>query len=333
MKPINLAQLFTSLTKLAGAVTLSVCMFPASAQKWDFYTFMPSPIASTKRLAIMLEDINKETGGQLAVRMHMGGSLQISTTNITQAVSDNVVQMAEDSFFTGNIPVSGLLRLPLLIRTDDEFQKATKVIDPLMDAAYKKRGVIMLGRYNFPPQVLWSNKKLTSLADLKGQKLRVTSPEQAEFLKRFGAASVTIGPPEVAPALERGVIEGVLTASSGGGVAWKDVLKYNYRLGVNYVDAVVIVNAESFGKLPAASQEKVRKITAAAMPEITAALRSDEVTLTKKFAAEGIVVTEPSAQEVNEVGAQFPDYWQSWAKTRGPEAIEALTKIRALLGR
>ena len=46
------------------------------------------------------------------------------------------------------------------------FKKATKVIDPLMDAAYKKRGVIMLGRYNFPPQVLWSNKKLTSLATM-----------------------------------------------------------------------------------------------------------------------------------------------------------------------
>ena len=84
MKPTSLAQLFTALTKLAGALTLAVGMAPAAAQKWDFYTFMPSPIASTKRLAIMLEDINKETGGQLAVRMHMGGSLQISTTNITQ---------------------------------------------------------------------------------------------------------------------------------------------------------------------------------------------------------------------------------------------------------
>ena len=202
-----------------------------------------------------------------------------------------------------------------------------------MIAAYKKRGIIMLGRYNFPPQVLYANKKLTSLADLKGMKMRVTSPEQAEFLKRFGATSVTIGTPEVAPALERGVIEGVLTANSGGGVGWKDLLKYNYRLGVNFVDAVVIVNEDSFGKLPVATQDKVRKIVSDAMPEVTQALRDMEGVLGKQFAAEGMVITEPPADEAAKNSAQFADYWQSWAKSRGPEAVEGLAKIRAALGK
>ena len=319
--------------RLLGVLALTLSIAPTYAQKWDFYTFMPSPVASTNRLAVMLEDINKATDGQLSVRMHMGGSLQINTSNITQAVSDNVVQMAEDSFFTGNIPISGLLRLPLLISTYDEFLKVSPFVDPPMIAAYKKRGIIMLGRYNFPPQVLYANKKLTSLADLKGMKLRVTSPEQAEFLKRFGATSVTIGTPEVAPALERGVIEGVLTANSGGGVGWKDLLKYNYRLGVNFVDAVVIVNEASFSKLPAATQEKVRKIVSDAMPEVTQALRDMEGVLGKQFAAEGMVITEPPADEAAKNSAQFADYWQSWAKSRGPEAVEGLAKIRAALGK
>ena len=121
--------------RLLGVLALSLSIAPTYAQKWDFYTFMPSPVASTKRLAVMLEDINNATEGQLSVRMHMGGSLQISTSNITQAVSDNVVQMAEDSFFTGNIPISGLLRLPLLISTYDEFLKVSPFIDPPMIAA------------------------------------------------------------------------------------------------------------------------------------------------------------------------------------------------------
>ena len=329
---LNRQRLCRILCLWMGMLSLGVFNSSSYAQQWDFYTFMPSPVASTKRLAIMLEDIKKETNGALSIRMHMGGSLQISSTNITQAVSDNVVQMGEDSVFTGNIPVSGVLRLPMLIGTYDEFFKAAKIVDPLMIAAYQKRGVVMLGRYSFPPQVLWSNKKLTSLADLKGQKLRVTSPEQAEFLKRYGATSVTIGTPEVAPALERGVIEGVLTASSGGGVGWKDLLKYNYRLGVNYVDAVVIVNEESFHKLPPATQEKVRKIVSTAMPEVTQALRDAEVILTKQFAEAGMVITEPPANEAAEIRGQFADYWQSWAKTRGPETIKALAEIRALLG-
>jgi TRAP-type C4-dicarboxylate transport system substrate-binding protein len=312
----------------------AVGIVPAvSAQNWDLYTYMPSQNASVKRVQVMLDDIKKETGGKLNIRLHLGGSLQISTTNITQAVGDNVVQMGDDSFFTGNIPVSGVMRLPLLIRTYEEFDKAAKVVDPVMAAAYAKRGIIMLGRYHYPPQVLWSSKKLTSLADLKGQKLRVTSPEQAEFLKRFGATSVTIGTPEVAPALERGVIDGVVTASSGGGVIWKDLLKYNYRLGVNYVDNVIIVNADAFGKLPADMQAKVRKIVADAMPQVTQALLDDEDAFTKKFQADGIVVTLPNPNDVKEVGTQFAPFWDSWAKTRGPETVETLSKVRAVLGR
>lgn len=312
----------------------ALCIGPVvSAQNWDFYTYMPSPNASVKRLQVMLEDINKETGGKLAIRMHMGGTLQINSTNITQAVGDNVVQMGDDSFFTGNIPVSGVMRLPLLIRSYEEFEKAAKVIDPPKAAAYSKRGIIVLGRYHYPPQVLWSSKKLTSLADLKGQKLRVTSAEQGEFLKRFGATSVTIGPPEVAPAIERGVIDGVVTASSGGGVLWRDLLKYNYRLGVNYVDDVIIVNAEALGKLPADMQAKVRKIVADAMPQVTQVLADDEDTLTTKFMAEGLIVTQAKPEDVKEAGAQFALYWESWAKSRGGEVVEALTKVRAVLGR
>ena len=333
MRATNQQQVWRSLV-MGGIVAMSVAMVPSAwAQNWDFYTYIPSANASTRRIAVMLEDINKETGGKLSIRLHMGGSLQISTTNITQAVADNVVQMGDDSIFTGNIPVSGLLRLPFLVRSYEEFDKAARVVEPYMEAAYKKRGIIMLGRYHYPPQVLWSTKKLTSLADLKGLKLRTTSPEQGEFLKRFGATSVTIGTPEVAPALERGVVDGVLTASAGGGVIWKDLLKFSYRLGVNYVDSVVIVNAEAFGKLPADMQAKVRKVVADAMPQVTQALLNDEEAVTKKFQADGIVITQPSAEEIRTVGSQFAPYWESWAKSRGSEPTEVLAKVRGVLGR
>ena len=56
-------------------------------------------------------------------------------------------------------------------------------------------------------------------------KLRVTSVEQGEFIRRFGGVPLTIGTPDVAASLDRGVVEGVLTASSGGGVTWHDLVK------------------------------------------------------------------------------------------------------------
>ena len=79
----------------------------------------------------IIEQIEKETNGELKIRLHLGGSLPINTTNITQAVSDDVVQMGDDGYFTGNVPIGGILRLPMLIRSRDEYAKAAGVVDPI----------------------------------------------------------------------------------------------------------------------------------------------------------------------------------------------------------
>ena len=158
----------------------------------------------------------------------------------------------------------------------------------------------MLGQYLYPFQVAYSRNKLTSLADFKGQKIRVTSPEQGEFIKRLGAVPVTLGAPEVPSALDRGVVDGVLTANTGGGNTWKDLLKFNYRLGINYFNSVVIANKDRFAKLPPDVQAKVRKIVKDNMPLITSAMENDEDNLTKKFAEGGMTMTEPSQADQDE---------------------------------
>ncbi len=146
---------------------------------------------------------------------------------------------------------------------------------------------------------------------------------------QFGSTGVTIGAAEVAPALERGVIDGVRPPPAPGAAAlWKDLLKYNYRFPVSYPQAVLIVNAEAFGKLPAAEQATVRKIVADAAPSITQVMRDEEEGLTQKFAADGIVVTAVPAAQVAEVGAKFPPFW--------PAALrpwKALARVRKALGR
>ena len=229
----------------------------AAADKWDLYVYNAvSTVSAVKGMNIVIEQIEKETGGDLTIRLHLGGSLPINTTTITQAVSDDVVQMGDDGYFLGNIPIGGVLRLPMLIRSPEEYQKAAAIMAPYLEKAFEKKGVLVLGQYIYPYQVAFSSKKLTSLADIKGQKIRVTSPEQGEFIKRLGGVPVTLGAPEVPSALDRSVVDGVLTASSGGGNIWKDLLKFNYRLGINYFNSVVIVNKERFGKLKPEVQAK-----------------------------------------------------------------------------
>lgn len=305
-----------------------------AAEKWNLYVYNPvATVSAVKGLVKVNEEIEKETGGALSIRLHLGGSLPINTTNITQAVSDDVVQMGDDGYFLGNVPIGGVLRLPMLIQSAAEYQKAAAIMEPYLQKAFEKKGAIVLGQYLYPYQVAFSTKKLTSLADFKGQKIRVTSPEQGEFVKRLGGVPVTIGAPEVPSALDRGVVDGVLTASSGGGNIWKDMLKFNYRLGINYFNSVVIANKERFAKLPPDVQAKVQRIVRDNMPLITGAMEGEEESLTKKFADGGMTVTRESRADVEQGMKLVAAYWDEWAKAKGPEAVEALKKVRTALGR
>jgi TRAP-type C4-dicarboxylate transport system substrate-binding protein len=290
-------------------------------------------VPPTRALAKMCEDLEKQSNGRFVMKMHIGGALPIQAVNISQAVADGVVQFADDGFFQGNIPIGGVMRLPMLINTREEFETASKVIYPYLEKAYAKKGMLILGYYIYPAQVAWSSKKLTSLAELKGRKMRVTSPEQAEFVRRFGATPVTIGPAEVPSALDRGIVDGVYTAAAGGGRIWKDLLKYVYDVGTNFFDAVFVVNKEAFEKLPADIQAMLRKAAADAAPWITEEQFKDESVIREQLKKEGMTFTPALPEDMKAGVEKLKDFWDSWAKSRGADAVEALGKVRASLGR
>ena len=230
-----------------------------AATVWECYVYNPvATLPSVQAVVRLIDRVKQETNGELEINLHLGGSLPIKATDITAAVGDNVVQLGDDGFATGTIPITAILRLPMLLQSDQDLAKAMAILRPHLDDAYGKRGMVVLGQYAYPFQVIWGKNKITSLADIKGMKLRVTSVEQGEFVRRFGGVSLPLGSPDVAAALDRGVVEGVFTASSGGGLTWHDLLKYRYGFPTSYVNSTIVVNRDAFEKLPPATQKILR---------------------------------------------------------------------------
>ncbi len=288
---------------------------------------------SVQAVTRFIEEVKTKTNGDLLVNLHLGGSLPIKADGITAAVGDNVVQFGDDGFATGTIPITGLLRLPLLLQSYDDLAKAMDILRPNLEAAYTKRGIVMLGQYTYPFQVIWGKKKITSLADIKGLKLRVTSVEQGEFIRRFGGIPLTLGSPDVAAALDRGVVEGALTASSGGGLVWHDLLKYRFGYPTSYVNSTFVVNKEAFDALSPANQKIVREAGAAQSAWAIQEMQRVEDDVTGQFQKQGMIVTPATAEEIKEGTDKMRPYWDEWAKAKGPEAAALLAKIRAAVNR
>lgn len=325
-------------TRLIRAMTAALLLMTATsahaAAMWECYVTSPVATAPTVAAIVqMIDTVKQQSNGDLVINLHLGGSLPIKVDGITAAVADNVIQMGDDTFATGTIPITAILRLPMLLQNYQELEKAMAILRPHLDGAYGKRGIAVLAQLSYPFQVVWGRRKIASLADIKGLKLRVTSVEQGEFVRRFGGVSLTIGAPDVAAALDRGLVEGVLTASSGGGLVWHDQLKYRFAFPTSYVNSTLIANQESLEKLSPATQKILRDAANVAADWATAEMKRQEDAITARFASEGMVLEDATPADIKEATDRLRPYWDEWAAKHSAEAVAILKEIRAAVGR
>ena len=330
---ISFASKHTTLSAALIALLLAAGAPAHAAEQWNFYMHQSAPNFATSRGAkLFTEEIEKATNGELKVRLHLAGTLQINPSNITQAVGENVVQIADDLFNSGNIQIAGIPRLPMLIQSYEDFAKADAVLKPYIEKAFAQKGSTVLASYTYPMQFIWGKKKLESLDDIKGMKLRVAQPEQGEFVRRFGGVSITMSAPEVPSALDRGVVDGIFTAGVGA-VLWKDLLKYGYVLIVNVNNSYFIANTDAYKKLNADLQGKLQKVAADSARWDQDTMKAEEADSVQVLRAAGYTFTTAKPEEVARAVDTVKPYWDDWAKTRGPDVVEALGKVRAALGR
>jgi TRAP-type transport system periplasmic protein len=319
---------------LLGVAGAAIAATAVAAENWKAYTYLPNgKLAGALGHQRIIEAVEQASGGELKIQLNLAGSLPIAATDITQAVADNIVQFGDDGFFLGNITIGGILRQPMLIKDTSEYAKALAVMLPYIEKAYAQKGVLVLGTYNYPASTVFGAKPITKLEDLAGKKLRMTSPEQAAFLKAFGGAGITISPPEVPSALQRGAVDGALTATSGGGRIWGDFFTHNFRLGTDFFQGIFIVNKAAFDKLKPEVQKALRDAVAKTAPEITAQMVKEDDETLNALKAKGLVATDPKPEEVAEATKRMQAVWEDWAKSKGPEHVKALAEVRQALGK
>lgn len=334
----NSALTRRTFTKLAATLPLVAGVFFAtqawSAENWSLYIHQAAPQFTTSLGAKQLvEDVATATNGDLKIKLHLAGTLQIAPTDITQAVSDNIVEMGDDMFFAGNVPIGGLMRLPFVVQNHEDFLKVSPDMLPYVTEGYASKGIKVLGTYDYPMTFVWSREKVTSLEDLKGKKVRVPSPEIGALMQVFGATPVSLPSSEVTVALDRGVVDAVVTGVLGA-VLWKDLLSYGYMLPTGSINVYYIVNTDAFNSLSPELQKSLQETVDGAMVEIMAANIALADNGQKGLEASGkMTITIPTDAEFKLAEDASVDIWNKWAKQTGPKAVEALAKVRATVGR
>jgi len=146
-----------------------------------------------------------------------------------------------------------------------------KMLDPLLrDETAKiwksKYHAVQLISGVFEEQCLVSRVPLHTVADFAGKKIRITNTSAAALMSKVGAAPTAVPFGEILPALQRGIVDIVMTSiGTANGVGFHTVVKNVSIWKIGTVELwSFIVNEDAWNKLPAdlkpVVQAELRKI-------------------------------------------------------------------------
>ncbi|MBN2059387.1 MAG: TRAP transporter substrate-binding protein DctP [Deltaproteobacteria bacterium] len=204
-------------------------------------------------------EIEKRTQGRVKIDVYYGGTLAKGRENIDAMQSDLAdVIFPAPHHQPGKLPLYTIGDLPGL--TNDYWAKAKAFHDlamtekPLLDE-FAKFGGHPIGSAYYPPGGLISGKPIKTLDEMKGLKISARFPS-SDLIAKFGAAPLSIAPPEEYEALLRRTVDAIAcpVAAVYDFKFW-EVAKYYTTFNLGDRQHVLLINDSSFAKLTPADQK------------------------------------------------------------------------------
>ncbi|HEX2200136.1 MAG TPA: TRAP transporter substrate-binding protein [Burkholderiales bacterium] len=315
--------------RLAIFAAAALALGGAQAQtKWD----MPTPYSDgefhTRNVKAFVEDVEKATGGKLAIQVHSNGSL-IKHPDILRAVSTGQVNIGE--FLLGQFgnedPVFAADNVPFVAAGYDNAWKFYQAQKPMLEKSLQKRGMRLLYSVAWPGQGFYTKEPLKSVDDLKGTKFRTYSPLTARLAELLGASPTVIQVPEIPQMFATGAVHAMITSSATGTAtkAWEFVKNY-YKTSAFHPKNVVVVNQRGFSRLPKDQQSALVKAAATAEKRGWEMSKVREKEGDETLAKNGMSVREPDAAmkaRFQKIGEQMAQEWEKSAGADGQAILKA----------
>ena len=321
----------TRIQGLVAAIGIALATTAAAQTKWD----MPTPYSPTnfhtENVVQFAADVDKATGGKLKIQVHPNASL-FKANEIKRAVQSGQAQIGEIliSGYSNEDPVFGIDSVPFLATSFGDAAKLWKVSRKMLEDRFAKQGMKVLYAVPWPPQGIYTNKPIASVADMKGLKMRAYNPATSKIAELVGAQPVTVQAAELAQAMTTGVVNANITSGATGydTKAWEHV-KYYYDTQAWIPKNIVFVSQQVFDALDKPTQDAVLKCAAEA--ETRGWKVSEEKTrfYLDQLAKNGMTVAPPSAalkSDLKKIGDTMTSDWIKSAGADGQAMVDAYKK-------
>lgn len=244
------------------------------------------------------------------------------------------------SYLTDSCPVLGILGLPGVVRELYDNGNRIAMDSPLwrlINEQLAKRNLFMLtaGGGILEPEYLWSRtEEISNLKSLEGKRCRVVGHEASEVLKSFGATPVRIPSSDCYLALQRGRVDALLAnVSTIIGRSLYKQLRYCYQMPITAFSIALFLQKDRWDEMPARDRGVFTK--AARWYDRNAAATINKKDYPEEYwpgvVKSGIIVSQPSPEELENFHQQALLTWDMWKKRVGEEV--GARAIRLAMGK
>jgi TRAP-type transport system periplasmic protein len=261
------------------------------------------------------EKLEKASGGKLVFKHFPGAQMAPTPAHYDLARTGQ----ADVSWFLhggtpGRFPLTEISHLPYMVGSAEI---GTKVLNDralrskYLDAEHKGVKVLILFTHQ-PGNVHTTKKPIRTADDMKGLRIRFSSPTIREFVAALGGTAVGVQPNEQLEQLQKGTLDGTFIDYGGAGVAFKmgGTVKYSTEM-YSYVSSFgLAMNPEFYNKLPAELKKLVDQSVVGVEKEVGEGWDALD-TIGKKLIVDGggqpIKLSKAEDERFRKVGAQVTE--------------------------
>ena len=281
----------------------------------DYEFWLPAKIPIFPAIDNFFKGLEKATGGQVKTVYHMGGSMG-SVKGTYQRTLNGINDIGHfiPGFYPGVFPMVDLFHYPLRIPSS---VKLTQVMHQLYDKGYFDKdfsNVKLMGLNNNGPAVLFlADKKVSTLKDLKGLKLRTSSEAWVQVARALGAAPVAAPTGEVYIMLQKKALDGSFQIWDAlPSYKLSEVCEYVNEFLLMTIPFLITMNKDSWNSLPKSGKDYIDANWKELSLAISRHYDGNRAPMQKMYKKKGGKITTFSKADYDKMNQLFAPIWDKF---------------------
>ncbi len=299
----------------AAALTLAApSVVFAQAREFRLGILTPNGHPWNRAALRVADSLKAQTNGRLTVSVFHAGQLGNETAMLQQMQSGALdmgwIMTAE---LGSRVPAIAAINAPYLVNSTDKIAKLVRhpAAMKLFDVLPRETGTVGLAWGITGMRAVFSAKEISSLADIRGMKLRIIpTPVFRDFYSALGAAPTPIPTPQVFDAMSNGQVDGLEADLE---FSWNQrfdrVSKTILRMNALFMPVVALVSARVWQGVPNADRELIARTVRTELDRQIDELAENEPRIVEQFRAAPIAVRDANPADAEAVVAEFDRQW------------------------